>query len=585
MPLIRYTAKDFDALKSAMLAQLPVLAPAWTNLNEGELGMALLNLLAGSGDMLGYYIDRLQDEMYLPTATLRESVMKLTRLIDYKLSRPVAAKTVLRFSLPSAAGASLVIPAYTQARTADGAVFTTKAAATLFAGTTFVDVEAYQGEFVSDTFTGNGADVQTFLLAKNNVAQNFLDVFVSNVLWTEDNSTVSPKETSVYEVQTDVNENAVLRFSRFMGDVPSQNATVQVNYISTRGAAGNIGAGLVTTLVSTISGGQNLAVTNTTVASGGKDRETLDEARVNAPRQLRTLNRAVTLQDYVDLLETFPKVAKAQAINHNGYVECYVAPDDGASLFIPSYNGFTLNGNVNGGTLAPGLLVYVQVTVKDANGGETTTWEYNPADRAVLTKYKSFTTGGSGTASITVNRGTLPAGATAWRVYVGTSPTTMRLATESSLVLSAYNITALPAGTQPLAPTVNTTGVRAESGAVSLRQAAESFLEDRRAIGTNFALFNPTYVPVNVTATITVYSNFSQVAVKGAVQEALADLFSFDSQRFEEDVTLASLYMAIMGVEGVRTVAFTAPSGDVAIANGQLATLGTVALTMQGGVV
>lgn len=583
MALLRRTAKDFDALKSAMLAALPELAPAWTNLNEGDLGMALINLMAGTSDMLAYYIDRQADEVFLPTAITRDSVMKLARLIDYKLSRPVAAKTTLRFSLLAPALGDIAIPRYVQVKTADGTTFTTKDEATLFAGQTFVDVEAYQGAFVTDLFSATGADTQNFPLAKPDVAQNFVDVLVGNQAWTEDTALVSPKERTVYEVLTDVDERAVLRFSRFLGDVPPQNSAVQVNYIATRGAAGNIGKNLVTTIVTQLAGGEGLGVTNTTVAAGGKDRESIDEARVNAPRQLRTLNRAVTLQDYVDLLETFPKVAKAQAINHNGYVECYVAPEAGARFFIPAPS-FTLTTSPNPASTLDDATYYVGITAVDEHGGETTTWDYTPADRAVVSQVRALATGDVGqqlTAHVTNVSGTV-----SYNVYVG--PSAGALAFLKNVEADAGASTDIGISAEPTStaapPASNTTGERAQSGAESLKTATERFLDDRRTIGTTFALFNAGYVPVNVTATVKLYDNYSQTAVKGAVHSALAQFFAFDRQAFGEDVTLSGLYTTIMDVAGVRSVTLVAPAADVPVNNGQLATLGVTTLTMQGGV-
>lgn len=582
MAEIRYTARDFDALKQEMLAKIPVLAPAWTNLNEGDLGMALLNLLAGTADMLGYYIDRQANEAFLPTALTRESVMKLVRLIDYKLSRPVAAKTKLKFYLDSAATANITIPAYTQARTADGLYFTTREAVTLYAGQTFVEVEAYQGQFNTDGFTGSGQDIQAFALTKVNVAQNFLDVFVNAALWTEDSAALSLKVTSVYEVLTDVNENAVLRFSRFVGDVPSQNTTITANYLQTQGASGNIGSGLVTVLVTPITGGEALKVTNSTVSSGGKDRESLDEARANAPRQLRQMGRVVSLQDYVDALETFPKVAKAQAINHNGYVECYVAPDGGERFFVNAPAITT--AAAASGTLAAGTYL-IAVTALDGLG-ESSFWEYTPSTRALVDRKSSRTVTANQRINITITN--VP-GATAYNVYISNDGgVTWKLANANVApaggATTATAVITFPATANVALPAVNTTGVRAETGSESLREAVEEFIEDRRMLGTVFAVFNPTYVPVNVTATVKIFDNYSQTAVKGAVQSAIADFFSFDKQVFAEAVSLSALYATVMDVPGVRSVQFTLPADDVPLTDGQLAVQGTVTLTMTGGV-
>lgn len=582
MSQIRYTNKDFDAIKEAMMAQIPVLAPEWTNLNEGEMGMALVNLVALVGDMLAFYQDRAAEECFLPTAKTRTAVQRLVALVGYKLARPVAAKTTLRFSLPNPAASNLKIPKYTVCKTVDGTYFTTKEDAIIYAGSSYVDVDGYQGQYVVDMFTGTGEDVQKFTLSRPNVAQNFLVVLVGNVQWEEDSFTTTPGASDLYEANTGDDEKTTIRFSRFLGNVPTQNATVQVHFIETKGEKGNIGSGLVNTIVSAIPGGDELSVTNTTPASGGKAKETLDEARMNAPRQLRTLNRAVTLSDFEDLLEFLPKVAKAQAVNHNGYAEIYAAPDGGGALYVEApVIGLS---SLAGGSL-PAATYHVRVTAKDANG-ETLWWEYNPADRSVVDQTKSLAVALNDILRVTI---TEPAGATAFNVYVSNDgSTTWYVAAENHPAdgdgTTVVDIASMP-GTAATLPTQNTTGVRTEDGSKALRLYAEEYLEARRLIGTVFALFNPTYVPVNITATVKVYDNYQQSAVRGEVETALADFFKFESRKFGEDVYLSDLYQVIMDVEGVRSVSFTAPSGDVTINDGEIPELGAVTLTMSGGVV
>lgn len=582
MSKFRYTNKDFDSLKAEMLSKVPVLAPAWTNLNEGDLGMALINLVAGIGDMLAYYLDRYAEEVYLPTALDRNNIQKLVRLIDYRLSRPRAAVTTLRFSLEEAASSNVVIPKYTVCKTADGLQYVTKEDATIYAGSTFVDVDAYQGEYVEDTFTGTGADLQVFSLSRRNAAQNFFIVEVGGVEWMEDHHEVSPSITSLYEVITDYEEAATLRFSRVLGDVPPQNATIVVRYLSTAGEEGNIGSGLVTTLVSPVPGAAGLTVTNLNPAIGGKERESEDEVRVRAPRQLRTMQRAVTLQDFVDLLENIEGVAKAQAINHKGYAEIYVAPEDGARLYVTP-PAISLVSSANAGSSLNGTY-FVQVTAVDENGGETTSWDYDPETRAVVSNEQSISVSAGQEIRVSI---TNPEGAERFRVYVGTTAGIVYFSHEVSADASGTtttSVTQLPSNTNPAPPQKNNSGVRRAGSGETLKNFCEEYLEERRLIGTEFALFNPTYVPVDITATVRVYDNYKQSVVRGEVETALADLFAFSNQSFGDDVALSDIYDAIMDVRGVRSVRLVAPTDDVDIGNGQIAKLGTVTLMMEGGV-
>lgn len=579
--MFNYTSKDFESIKQEMVSKAPTLSPDWTNLNEGDLGMVLINLVAGVGEMLAFYLDRNAEEVFLPTAFTREAVQRLVRLVDYRLSRPVAARTTLRFSLPQAATQDITIPKFTQCKTKDGLYFVTKENVVLYAGETSVYVEAYQGHFVRDSFTGTGASVQTFQLTRPNVAENFLEVTVGNVLWTEDTVDVSYADSEVYEVNVGSDGYATLRFSEYLGNTPQRNVSIVAEYLETAGPEGNIGAGKVTEIVTAIDGGGELKVTNVDAATGGKARESADEAKVNAPRRLRTLNRAVTLQDYVDLLEMYPNVAKAQAINHNGYVECYVAPEGGGQLYVEA-PVIELKTVPFIGTLTEGTY-QVRVTAKDVYG-ETLWWEYNPSDRSILDRTQSIAAALHDAIEVTI---TNPTGATAFNVYVSNDGGSTWYAASVDLPANDSGTTKFPImampGTAATLPSANTTGARSERGSESLKNGVESYLEARRTVGTVFALFNPKYQQIDVTATVRVYDNYRQSQVEGAVRSAINDFFAFENREFGETIYYSDLIRKIMDVDGVWSVNLAAPAADVALNDGEIATVGTITLTMQGG--
>ena len=99
---ISYSNKDYESLRQELLARVPQLTDRWTDFNESDLGVVLLELFCGVGDMLAYYLDAQAAEAFLPTARQRQNVINLCKLIGYRLDTPVAATTTLRFSLPSA---------------------------------------------------------------------------------------------------------------------------------------------------------------------------------------------------------------------------------------------------------------------------------------------------------------------------------------------------------------------------------------------------------------------------------------------------------------------------------------------------
>lgn len=84
-PAISYLAKDYLSFRQLILDRLALLMPGWTERHAPDLGIALAELLAYSGDMLSYYQDAVATEAFLDTARQRISVRRHARLVDYQL--------------------------------------------------------------------------------------------------------------------------------------------------------------------------------------------------------------------------------------------------------------------------------------------------------------------------------------------------------------------------------------------------------------------------------------------------------------------------------------------------------------------
>lgn len=98
-PVIDYVTKDYEGFKQAMLGQIPVLLPNWTDRSESDFGVVLIELFAYVADILSYYQDRVANEAFLATATQRRSVTELLRLIDYQIDPGLAAAAHIHFDL------------------------------------------------------------------------------------------------------------------------------------------------------------------------------------------------------------------------------------------------------------------------------------------------------------------------------------------------------------------------------------------------------------------------------------------------------------------------------------------------------
>jgi predicted phage baseplate assembly protein len=138
-----------------------------------------------------------------------------------------------------------------------------------------------------------------------------------------------------FAITTDENEITTILFGDGQyGEIPPVGARILASYRTGGGVIGNVGAGQITIIGKSpqlqILGAR---VINRTPASGGAERETIDQAVKFAPTLFSSMQRAVTADDYVAQALLFPGVSKARATVGNwNFVNLYIAPTGDGEL-------------------------------------------------------------------------------------------------------------------------------------------------------------------------------------------------------------------------------------------------------------
>ena len=102
-PRIDYTARDFDTNFQALVSFARARYPEkWNSFYEGDLGVALLELIAYDNSILSYLLDAQTQEIFLDTLKLRESVKHHERQTGYRLRRATAASVEVLAQVTSA---------------------------------------------------------------------------------------------------------------------------------------------------------------------------------------------------------------------------------------------------------------------------------------------------------------------------------------------------------------------------------------------------------------------------------------------------------------------------------------------------
>jgi predicted phage baseplate assembly protein len=100
---VRYRIGTFTTFRRAMLDELAQAAPPhpfanWREGTDGDYLTMLVELWAYLADVLTFYQERIANEAFLPTATQRDSLLRLSRLIDYRPSPGAGAGAQLAFT-------------------------------------------------------------------------------------------------------------------------------------------------------------------------------------------------------------------------------------------------------------------------------------------------------------------------------------------------------------------------------------------------------------------------------------------------------------------------------------------------------
>jgi predicted phage baseplate assembly protein len=155
----------------------------------------------------------------------------------------------------------------------------------------------------------------TFVSAPNpSGVKSTLEVLVNDLQWHETDTLAGlDSRDRKFITKTDDNGTTTVVFGNGKqgARLPTGQANVKAVYRSGIGRAGNVKAEQISLLQTRPLGAK--AVINPLPASGGADKESRDQARENAPLAVMSLDRLVSVQDYVDFARTFAGIGKAAA--------------------------------------------------------------------------------------------------------------------------------------------------------------------------------------------------------------------------------------------------------------------------------
>lgn len=293
---------------------------------EGSNINVLLDILAYNTYLNSFYLNMVGSEMFLDTAQLKESVVSQAKELNYIPRSRASAEALVNITIvPNDSPDSIVIPEnYRFTTTVDGVNFNfyTDEDHIVIANNGVYqasNVSIFEGNLVTEFFDVNANtqndNVTTLTLQSENIDSRSIKVFVY-----ESNTSVVgyayAQASSLYGLTSTSNNFFIngykanqyqIHFGNGVtGRRPSIGNRIKVVYRSTNGVLGNGAYNFSKT--STIAGYSGIFATTVLSARNGAERESIDAIKFNAPRFFTTQERAVTAQDYINLvMAKFPQ--------------------------------------------------------------------------------------------------------------------------------------------------------------------------------------------------------------------------------------------------------------------------------------
>ncbi len=324
------TQLDFDSYKDSLKTFLKSQDRFKDYDFDGSNLSVLLDVLSYNTYQNAFYLNMVSNEMFLDSAKLRDSVISHAKELNYlpRSFRSSSAVIQLVITSTNTTKRSIVIPKGTSFTsrvddftynfsTTENYVITNRTPS----GSNFVyeseAIRIYEGSYLSDTYTVNYDNPLVYKISNKRVDLESVLVTVF-----EDNGAPSGVQTykratslfghdensKVFFLQPGIGDTYEVVFGDgVVGRKPKNNSACIIEYRSCNGELPNGAFRFINT--ARIDDETNVVIETITASADGAVAEDLSSIKYNAPRAFTTQERAVTSEDYENLLKAnFPEI-------------------------------------------------------------------------------------------------------------------------------------------------------------------------------------------------------------------------------------------------------------------------------------
>jgi len=340
---------DFETIKSNFKSYLRRSNSTFKDYDfEGSNLSQLIDVLSYNTYLNSYYLNMVASEMFLDTASLRDSVVSHAKELNYVPRSFRSAMATVSFSIfTDIPGGALTVPkgtTFTSKIGSNNHSFTTTTNINFTANSTGhcnIELDIYEGSYLTDVFSYDASNtIQRFVLSNYTLDTRFISVIsienngANNITYNTYTSLLGVSgNTNAVFIQAAENNQYEIKFGdNIKGRTPKSGSSIVVSYLAGSGEMPN-GAS-VFNIDGPIGGFTSISsITATSPASGGSIYESVESIKYNAPRYYQTQGRAVTVSDYETLLTVnYPEISSASAYGGEDleppvYGKVYVAVD------------------------------------------------------------------------------------------------------------------------------------------------------------------------------------------------------------------------------------------------------------------
>lgn len=328
-----YTQRDTEEIKERIKEYLKRETDKLTDFTDASLITKFINVLAGVSDYMQFYLDNQAYETNLMTARIPKNIRANCEALNYKIEQVGSAEGIATISIDNTFGGEgeflpyippVEVPAGTLVYSEEPEIPYVTQDTLIFQTEHSLDVKVIQGtprdinvtsEYLKQSF-------RYYISTNKKIPFKTVTIKQGDVYWTRvDDAYLELEGGKKFSVHNDADLGTYILFTYdWKEQLPADNSEVIViSYLESLGTEGTLKPGELKIVKGPIYDGQgtdiskSMYVNNELPTSGAFDEPNLQECKARTRKNLMTMDRNITLNDYIASAEKLPQFCKVLA--------------------------------------------------------------------------------------------------------------------------------------------------------------------------------------------------------------------------------------------------------------------------------